>query len=183
MPTSIRSILAHPITPIIAAALLTWGIPENLNAAKWALLFVSAWACVDLYGPVSARLTGSRWRSICLCLAFEAVGMGLILTYSFLLKNKFAIDEQQTFDSLKAQAYVSPADDPFYSVFTIANNGTQEIGKHRIGCHVNLVTGQHGGFLRNFNEIVTEFNTNLEPGGDADSSECLQAVVPADASA
>jgi|SRR5579863_8726597 len=177
------------LPPIVLGVLIRWTGPGDVTIQSLALIGLWIWLSIDVvlfaYRDCPFFVYFKKWerlaKATAVCIICNFTGIIAMHTMSWLLRAKFALEQQETRNRLIATPRVQASDgtEPavFASIFTIANYGQPIIGEHLIVCRVNGISVLWGDVLGPFPPItVLETPYALKGGGDSEAVKCFGIV-------
>jgi hypothetical protein len=188
-----RSVINHPIVPILLGAVVALDGTGNIIARGAALLACGLWFSFDIGRKIFEKSSAGYWRSI-ICGSVSGVtfiSIGYIMQWLLLAK----LDEQRTdvYQHLTGNHYLlsNAYDDPMFTMFSVTNGGKVDISKnHQMTCYTRSAVGNDdtshfanftSGYFNHKMAYYPGFNSvRLPPSdslvrssGDSEATPCL----------
>jgi hypothetical protein len=189
--SSLKAISGQGVFPIVIATAITITGHSYMAIRSVALLACALWVALDMGIYLSEKKWALCSKAITFSAAWSLLFCGAMGIMYWFTASTLEDQRSDVFAKLTAAAYFSPGGDPFFSSFTVTNGGSTDIGKHVMGCQMNLVVSSDGsaatgpGFvsivgntshIRNTLEQLPEIETPILSGGDAQTDTCLSPV-------
>jgi hypothetical protein len=176
---ALPSALSHPTVPIVLGAVVELVGRDDLLFRSYGLLIVALWLSFDLWIAVLKR--GSRWRFVLGTTGTNACLIVVMISMRWGMKDKLQDQREDVFRNLAASVVVPTSNNPYWSSFTVRNNGSTSIGKREIKCSPIIFTHTNGDIALDHgsSEAFPMTYAEMKPG-NAETSQCLALIGPSD---
>jgi hypothetical protein len=146
----------------------------NVVLKGYTFLVLWIWMCVDVGLWLRSPGYTKEWKII----RFQAIGgagaISMLMTIHWLLDLKLDEKQQDVYRNISARVSLPQKSIPSLSLFSVSNGGNSTIGKHQIGCYINLLVGNSGTTsARDFVSTMETFDAPLAPNGDSETVPCV----------
>jgi hypothetical protein len=179
----IKTVSAHPLTPVIVGWAIALDGPGNIVVRSYALGICCLWLCGDVWMWLRGKEWTFFWKSIAICIVWGIswyVSLNMMMWMLSVKLDEFQNDASQ---NLSAQAILPPGGMvPMATIFTVKNSSRQTFSAYEMVCVINYLQYDHVVFREKppTDEVFTRkakvSKFPMAPGGE-DSDSCLEKYI------
>lgn len=175
---SIKTLLWHPLVPIVFGAGVVWDAPGNITVRGLFLIGIWLWLCIDV-GIHAKKL---KWqtpkRIMFFCASSCLSGILTMHVMKWLLEEKLKEQQYNVRANLTVHPFMPSAHRVFRTGITVTNGGATDIQDHVISCFVRRFVTYPAGGIANLAMVTTlPQKADLKAYGDAETSYCLTGIA------